>query len=60
MLEWLGVSKYRICQCKLGWRESVLSCCFIYVVLLVSGFVLFSPKADVFKIQFRVTVTEEY
>lgn len=56
------MSNYRICQCELAdqERESILWCCFICIVLLVCGFVLFSPKTDVFKIQFRVIVTDEY
>lgn len=31
-----------------------------FVVLLVCGFILFFPRTGVFKIQFRVIVTEEY
>lgn len=31
-----------------------------FIVLLVCGFILFSPRTDVFKIEFRVIVTEEY
>lgn len=30
------------------------------IVLLVWGFIFFSPRTDVFKIQLRVIVTEEY
>lgn len=59
MLEWIGVKNTGFPSVTLD-EENRFCDVASFIVLLVCGFILFSPRTDVFEIQFREIVSEEY